>query len=199
MNNNELMLDVGQANEIKLAMRREGPWTNEEIKMLCEQKGFLAQVREVLLGRAEIKPVEYLVDLDADPFVPAGWSVAKNDDGTPCHIKGGRFKYDSTKVKLYLSKRQQNGKAIVGNDLHKELNGQPVYNANLLDFYLKNPHLIPEKWEGKAVFFWGTIFRYSGDDLCVRYLYWYCGGWYWGCRWLGSEFDGGYPAAVSAS
>ncbi len=58
MNNDELMLDVGQANEIKLAMRREGKWTNKEIKMLCERKGFLTQVHEVLLGRAEIKPID---------------------------------------------------------------------------------------------------------------------------------------------
>lgn len=51
---NELMLDVGQANELKLAFRREGPWTNEEIKMLCEQKGLLNKFHEVLLGQAEI-------------------------------------------------------------------------------------------------------------------------------------------------
>ena len=56
MNNNELMLDVGQADEIKLAMRREGFWTNEKIKNLCK-KGFLAQVLEVLEGRAEIVPI----------------------------------------------------------------------------------------------------------------------------------------------
>lgn len=58
----ELMLDVGQANEIKMAFRREGPWTNEEIKMMCERKGFLTQVRQALLGQAEINVV---------PLIPA--------------------------------------------------------------------------------------------------------------------------------
>lgn len=48
------MLDVGQANELKMAFRREGQWTNEDIKALCERKGFLHQVYEVLYGRAEI-------------------------------------------------------------------------------------------------------------------------------------------------
>lgn len=191
MSDKELMLDVGQANEIKLAMRREGSWTNEEIKMLCEQKGFLTKVREVLLGRAEIKQVEYLVDLDADPFLPDGWKVEE-------HQKGGQIKYDSTKVRLYLSRKQQNGKVIDGNELRKELKSQKVMNANLLDFYLKNPHLIPEKWKGKAVFFWGTIYRGADGYLDVRCLYWRSGRWHWLYDYLDDEFSGG-PAAVSAS
>jgi len=187
----DLMLDVGQANEIKLALRREGSWTNEEIKMLCERKGFLTQVREALLGRAEIKQVEYLVDLDADPFVPADWTVVE-------HRKGGQFKYDSAKVGLYLSKGQQNGKVIVGNDLRKELKNQPVYNANMLDFYLKNQHLIPKEWKGKLVFFWGTIYRHSVGGLCVRYLYWDGGRWGWYCYWLDDDWGGSRPAALRA-
>jgi len=191
----DLKLDVDQAGELKAAFRREGPWTNEEIKMLCERKGFLSQVREALLGRAEIKQIEYLVDLDADPFVPEGWKVVD-------HCKSGLFKYDPAKVGLYLSKKQQNGKVIVGNDLRKELKSQPVYNANLLDFYLKkeNQHLIPEEWNEKMVFFWGTIYHNSDGDLYVRGLYWNGDRWCWGYLWLlVGEFGGYRPAVVSAS
>jgi hypothetical protein len=58
MKNNELMLDVGQANEIKLAFRREGNWDNEKIKILTERMGFLLQVLDVLEGRSHIVPFQ---------------------------------------------------------------------------------------------------------------------------------------------
>lgn len=56
-------LDVGQANELKLAFRRTG-WTNEEIKRLCEGNT-LAEVRDVLLGRAEIKSLQFSFTIPA--------------------------------------------------------------------------------------------------------------------------------------
>lgn len=46
------MLDVGQANELKLAFRRAG-YTNEDIKFLCE-KGVLEQFRLVFQGKARV-------------------------------------------------------------------------------------------------------------------------------------------------
>ena len=184
----ELMLDVGQANEVKMAFRREGPWTNEEIKMLCERKGFLAQVHEVLLGRAEIKQVEYLVDLDAKPYIPDGWKVEE-------HIKGGQFKYDSAKVVLYRADEQKKG-TIQGNKLRKKLESKNPFNANLLDFLLKNTHLIPDSWKGKFIFFWGTVYRCSDGALSVRFLYWDGGGWDWGRSWLGDGWYSDNPAAV---
>jgi hypothetical protein len=54
----DLMLDVDQAGELKAAFRR-GDWTNALIKKACEGDR-LAQFRDVLLGRAEIKPIEAL-------------------------------------------------------------------------------------------------------------------------------------------
>lgn len=133
-----------------------------------------------------------VVDLDADPFIPSGWKVE-------VHQKGGNFKWDATKVRLHLSKKQQGGKVLEGNELREELKGQPVYNANLLDYLLKNPHLIPEEWKGMYVFFWGTIYRYSDGDLGVRCLCWDGGRWHWRSFWLDGDWRGGSPAAVPAS
>ncbi len=185
----ELMLDGGQANEIKLALRREGPWTNEKIKMLCERRGLLGQVLEVLDGRSEIKPIDLVVDLDADPFVPEGWSVVS-------HTKGGQWKYDATKVSLYLSEGQKDGKWIVGTKLQEELKAQPTANANLLEFYLAHPHLIPEDWKGKYTFFRGTSYRRADGSLCVRYLFWVGARWAWGCLWLGHDWYDRNPAVL---
>ena len=73
---------------------------------------------------------------------------------------------------------------IRGTELREELKGKPVLNANVLDYLLKHPELIPEEWKGKAVFFWGTIYRDSRGNLCVRCLYWDGSRWYWSHNWL---------------
>jgi hypothetical protein len=97
---------------------------------------------------------------------------------------------------LYLSKKQQGG-TIGGHDLRKELEGrQPVMNANMLEFYLKNTHLIPSEWKDKAIFFWGTIYRDVGGNLYVRYLYWRGDHWDWNFDWLGNDWNVSNPAVV---
>lgn len=52
---NELMLDVGQANELKLAFRRAG-FTNRDIKKLCEGR-LLTDVLAVIHGTYRIIPI----------------------------------------------------------------------------------------------------------------------------------------------
>ena len=164
------MLDVGQANEIKLAFRREGPWTNEKIKMLTEQKGLLRKIHEVLLGHAEIKPIDYIIDLDSDPFVPEGWSVVE-------HHKGGQFKFEPKKVRMHLFDEQKTRDGMSVDKLRREIVKFSPFNANMLDSLLqeKNQHLIPREWNNTA--FWGTIYhqeyhekRYNNSGLCVRCL-----------------------------
>jgi len=66
--NNDLMLDVSQAEELKFAFRRNN-WTNKDIKVLSEGD-ILGKVLKVIKGQAEIKPIEYLIDCDADPLCP---------------------------------------------------------------------------------------------------------------------------------
>jgi len=74
-----------------------------------------------------------------------------------------------------------------------------VYNANLLDYLLAHPELIPDSWKGKAVFFWGKIYRVSSGRLYVRYLFFHGHGerWSWSYHWLDYDFDSDSPAAVA--
>ncbi|MCC7004408.1 hypothetical protein IT397_00605 [Candidatus Nomurabacteria bacterium] len=195
--NNELMLDVGQANEFKLACRREG-LTNEDIKILCERRGLLGQFRDVLLNRSEIKPIEHLVDFDTPPSIPQGWTILPDAEQLPARMKG-KMKFDPKKVGLHLDNGQKNGKVIQGNDLRKKLEKVPVFGAQLLDFLLENPHLIPEEWKGKAVFFWGTIYRDTVGDLYVRCLGWHGDRGYWDYHWLDYDWSGNDPSAVLAN
>ena len=197
----DLTLDVGLAAKLKVAFARNG-WTPELIDAACEGDK-LGQFKQVLLGHAAINVLEHVMDCDADPFQPwqkDGWTVEE-------HQKGGSFKWDSAQVAFHLSSGQKGDKYIEGNKLRKELSdkGIPVLNANVLDYLLKNPHLIPEEWkrDGKGntryIFFWGTIYRRRGGGLYVRYLCWRGGRWRWGYCWLDDDFYGLDPAAVRAS
>jgi hypothetical protein len=140
---------------------------------------------------------EYLVNLDADPFVPKGWKVAVDNDGKLRHIRSGKFKFDHKKIGLHLSQKHVGSIGVVpGYEFLKELGDQPVCNANLLDFCLERPHLIPENLRGKVVFFLGTVYCDSyGNEIC-RCL----GGgshcWYWSFGWLKHGWEGKHPVAV---
>lgn len=182
--NNDLMLDVSQAHELKLAFRRNG-WKNSDIKALCEGD-VLADVLKVIKGQVKNKIIERLIDCDVNPFIPYGWSVEE-------HKKGGMFKFNPKKFSLYLSKKQKKG-TYIGSELRKELHSKSVMNANVLDYLLAHPELIPEEWKGKKVIFWGTIYRDSTDLPCVRCLFWNGSGWDWDTRWLGGGFDFDDPA-----
>jgi len=130
------------------------------------------------------------IDCDADPYIPDGWKVES-------HKKHGQFEWDPKKIQLYLSEGQKNGKYIEGNELRKELEAQSVFNANVLDYLLAHPDLIPEDWKGKYIFFWGTIYRGSAGVLCVRCLLFYGLRWLWDFGWLGIGFGSDDPAAAA--
>jgi hypothetical protein len=103
------------------------------------------------------------LDLDREPFEPEGWSVAE-------HRQGGELKWDTSGIALYLSAAQQDGQKIEGDHIRRELNGKCPYNANLLDYLVSKPRLIPIQWKKERVFFWGTLYRHKNGYLCVRYL-----------------------------
>lgn len=196
--NDTLILGAGQAHELELAFRRND-WTNALIKKLSEGE-ILEQVRLVLLGQAEITVVKHIIDLSADPFIPSALF-----EDVEHHEKGpADFEWDPAKARLHLSKNQKGQNTIEGNNLRKELASESPFNANLLDYLLKNPHLIPEEWKKdeagntRYTYFWGTIYRDSDGRLCVRCLCWSGTEWDWDCRWLGFRWRSLSPAACLA-
>jgi hypothetical protein len=181
---NELSMTVGQAHEVEMSFGRNG-WSAKEVKDACAGD-FLGKVRDVLLGFAEIRPLEHIINCDADPYVPEDWAVEE-------HQKGGTWKWNPAELKLYLSPKQQCDKWIKGEELRQELEGQRVSNANILDYLLKYPHLIPEEWKNKYIYFWGTIYRGPRGGLCVRCLYWGGGA---GCERLERWPPGSCPCEL---
>lgn len=184
-----LMLELGHG-------LKRNQFNRAQIKKLSEGE-LLAQVRLLVLGQAKIEVIKHVIDLDADPHLPNDWKVEE-------HKKGGQFEWDPAKVKFHLSKNQTDGKSIEGNKLRKELAEEPVFNANLLDYLLKNPLLIPDEWKKdeqgntRYIFFWGTIYRNSVGRLCVRYLFWGGDEWVWDYDWLGDDWGARNPAASLA-
>ncbi|MBI5465973.1 MAG: hypothetical protein HY974_01640 [Candidatus Kerfeldbacteria bacterium] len=186
------LYSVGQMNQLADALEAVG-YTPDHITKMRSKPDLLTQFKCVLTGLSEIVVVKHVIDCDTQPFVPEGLSVEQ-------HAQGGQLEWKPDMVGLYLSEKQKNGGFIGGNKLRKELGSRHVLNANVLDYLLANPHLIPEEWKGKYIFFWGTIYRGSGGDLYVRYLYWGGDRWDWDyCYWLDGDWDDNNPAAVLAS
>lgn len=184
------VFSIGQMNQLGDALELAG-FTPDEVTKLRSYPQ-LKDLRKVIHGQAKITVVKHIIDMDANPYIPNNWKVES-------HKKQGQLEWDPENIQLYLSAEQHGDKWIKGDKLQKELETQPVLNANLLDYLLKYPELIPESWKGKAIFFWGTIYRDSDGDLCVRYLYWGGESWFWLCHclWLGDDFGSGSPAAVA--
>src|SRR3989338_3533951 len=137
--------------------------------------------------------VKHLINLNTTPLTLNGWSVEE-------HQKGGMLEWDPSIVSLYLSSNQEGNKRIKGNKLRTELNKDKLaLNANVLDYLLAHPELIPEEWKGKAVFFWGTIYSNPNDHLSVPYLSCDVDGWFWNCHWLDNDWERNNPALVLAS
>lgn len=134
--------------------------------------------------------MKHIINTDKKPFCPNGWEVVE-------HRKAGKLEWNPEKVRLHSEPEQEKG-YLNGNTLRERLKDKPVLNANVLDYLLKHTELIPEDWKDKYVYFWGTIYRDSGGHLSVRCLGWSGDRWGWSFNWLGHDWYGGHPAAVSA-
>jgi hypothetical protein len=142
------------------------------------------------------------IDCDKPPLLPWEGAVVAE------HRKMGWIEWDSTKVRLFLSKDQKNG-GVEGNELLKVIANKAVFNASLLDYLLEHPVHIPGDWKKRDsedrirfIYFWGTIYKDDGHvdgDLFVRCLYWSGKEWRSEVDWLGLDWDSSQPAAYIAA
>lgn len=186
---------ISQMHQLAGALEGAG-FTPDDVTELGQNKSRLSDLLGVLRDTHEVKAIEHLIDCDADPFTPNGWKVEE-------HKQCGKIEFGAANIEFYLSKKQGSG-VIEGHKLREELKGGPVLNANVLDYLLENPHLIPEDWKKdehgntRFIFFWGTIYRCSGGSLCVRCLFWSGGQWHWRDDWLECGWNSLSPAALFA-
>jgi|GEM_PF-512843 len=143
----------------------------------------------------------HIIDCNADPFIPDGWSILPDDEQLANRVRG-TFKWDRELQKnaLYLDKGQKNGRWMKGDMLRRALDTQLVLPATVLDYLLINQHLIPETLRSQVTFFWGTIYGCKRNSrLYVRCLFGSGVRWQWSFRWLGYIWGNSNPAAVAAS
>ena len=152
----------------------------------------IALVRDLLKEIPEAKEANFTIDCDAEPYAPEGSVVVY-------HQEDGIIKWTKSLISLYLSREQRDRKLIEGRRLREALEGAKgwrVLNANVLDFLLEHPELIPEEWKHQHVYFLGTIYHRSRLGTFVRYLHWQKGKWRWSFRSLEDSWDDEDPVAV---
>lgn len=128
------------------------------------------------------------------PTIPYdGWKIESDNENC-----------DMSTMHLHLEPEQIDD-SIKGIVLSERLKDTGM-SASVLDYLMEHQDEIPESWKEKTkdgytnfIYFWGTIYRDSGDSLYVRCLYFSEGHWERGHYWLGLGFGGDGPACVSAS
>jgi hypothetical protein len=175
--NDTLTLNEGNDQKLKTCYQNHG-YTNGLIKRRSKGKNW-RRIPEPIITQVEIRPIEHVIDLDADPYVPAGWDVAE-------HQKGGQWKWNQTL--LYLCEKKLYRGVVSDRYIHEELVKKTLANGNLLDYIIKpeNQYLIPDDWKKdengniRYIYLWGTIYRVRSRCFCVRYFFWDDSGmWVW--------------------
>ena len=107
---------------------------------------------------------------------------------------------DASKVSLQWSSLQYRGPRGPwqedGMRIYEDMRSESL-NANVLDYLLEHPDLIPRRWKKYCVVFWGTTFRDTNNDLCVGCLGFYKALNKWGIivKLVDDYFGPSWPAA----
>jgi len=198
---NSLMLEADRL-AIEINDLKQKPKTNETIKQDTELKRRLTTILNLIIKSRESNEIEleeleekekeftsdHIINLSSYPYVPENFSLEE-------HVGEGLFEFSPNNVSLYLSGKQNGG--IKGDELREVLVGEPVLNANVLDYLLAHQELIPESWKGKELYFWGTIYCHHNEGLCVRCLYWDDSKWSSIFGWLDVKFYPKSPAVLA--
>jgi hypothetical protein len=122
-------------------------------------------------------------------FLPDGWVTvspypASDEDSRP------------ESIRLFQSRVQQQGRTIPVAEFAAELDWGSVLSAIVLDELLSHPDVIPLKWKGKAISFWGTRYRDDVGEIAIRYLFWNGIAWDWYFHHLNDLLDAHCSAAL---
>lgn len=197
---NELMLDVGQANEFKLACRRAG-YTNADVKRLCEG-GMLARFLPVMRGFSMVVPFNFVLDcfkpFDPVVFIGAGWKEVKRDERayamTQVDFSKCQFltkKGDDIKGEEKLRRLKEEYPQFIRHGGNQFLALWEDYQRNGADSVLEHLRLT----QGITGLDFPGLILQGPDGRDVLYLYWGGYGWDWHYNW----FDGGWYARCRSS
>ncbi len=178
--NDDLMLDVSQAHELKMAFRRNG-WTNGDIKTLSEGD-ILTSVLDVIRGNSCVINNEELsainiIDTRTKPKSTTHHAVIN-------HISNGLLKWDISKISLFVSKEFDRPCELYKElcdefdgsyPSYKKISNKSLANARVAEYLLAHPDLIPEEWkEYTYILFLGTVYccPFDAPWLEASSIYW---------------------------
>lgn len=134
-------------------------------------------------NEASSSVIDHIIDCDANPSIPVFhfssgvWVVAK-------HRKSGLLKWNKEAQKDAFWLGAGNHKDSLrycpntGQQILDGIEKKQVLNANVLDYLLANPDLIPKEWEShRDVSFIGTIYCSDSGSLRYRSIRFYNGKW----------------------
>lgn len=121
-----------------------------------------------------LKSQVHRVNLDVEPYIPAGCSIKE-------HLKGGIVNIE--RITHYSSKKLR-----LLTEVLTEVDGKRLANASFLDYLVCNKGLIADNWKGLNLIFAGTIYRNFKGELFVRSLFWDV-SWEWNFVPLSAVFS----------
>ena len=155
-------MSARQAAELDHAFARAG-WRAEDVKKLSKGS-ILRDFLDVLHGKKQIQTADLSICLNDSPFVPKGYTLER-------HTGEGVYRWGPDNFITKVFDHQKVGKGLSGQETLRLLSIFYVANANVLDFLLARPYLIPDHLKGRRLYFWGTIYRNNRSQChCVRYL-----------------------------
>ena len=111
--------------------------------------------------------------------------------------------WDATRLELYVDDAQKNNGRSTAARVRERLTGKPVLNADVLDYLLRNPQLIPEDWKRKDKRRNARPSSFGAPSTAVQIApttFASCAGknnmWAWDFFWLGSLWQDNFPAAL---
>jgi hypothetical protein len=159
------LFSIGAVNQLSDALEEAG-FSPQDLTELRQFKQ-LHLIKRILRGEAEIKITRHLINLDVEPKLEKGF-LYRGRGG-----RGGIWEF-TPDMEIYISRRQKKGCPTISDiEDEKGLTNKRYLNANVLDYLLENPEIIPEKWKGKIIVFAAT--EYCTENLkyvFVRCLYW---------------------------
>lgn len=153
----DLMLDVSQAHELKMAFRRNGWQKNSDIKRMCEGT-FLADVLLLLRGDVVLDTAVRRVDTRPAPDEAAGKTVVR-------HRPNGILDFATLKLDVIEGSAVSGSRETGISRQHlvpRYAFNQRLANIHVRDYLLRYPHLIKRVFPGSipdTLLFWGTLLR----------------------------------------
>ncbi len=168
---------------------KNNPKTEEERTIGKSEAVFGSGVEEsVRYGVArvvEVEPIPHSIDLDAHPnnlYRNRGWTVKEHLSGSQIGLPCGQLDWWKHKLNFSHPDWFNHGDQMNPSEFWEKLkeHGEPVLNANVLDYLLKHPELVfweldhrkdpVERTHFSLFAFWGTLFENRWGQRTVRAL-----------------------------